>query len=478
MLKAVAQQKALNAMGRTALAVETVVMKRGAFLAEFEAFLVQRFMQHHLQDRMQAASIEMLKSGLTLGELLALTDFAMNYGARPLERLSLHHWSCVQVTLLIFCVWRVVRVDGRLEVREEVTKEMTQENHIFVSPDGKHSNQFVQHCMDQLVDMYEALAGVVSAVKLTSDNCGGQYKQREHFGYLLRLRDGRELLVTHTWSCPNHGKGQADAEAGSSKGALERAAQRHVDLSTAPKCYEYLAKTRTVVPKILAECVLDYERRQQLLEKREAEKQQAEGGKRGPGDGQQPQEQQPKRTPILTRADCSVESPNAELVGFWERLLAAAKSLPGHAVAELRDAFNTVRRGDGGDGKVSLRLPLRAGGDGGPHGEGDRQDPGHQVRLRRGRARGGQGRALHLDHQAGLRLPGVRGAGRAPLRAAGRPGEQGDGRVGARGGDGAGRPRAVHGGGRRQARALHAGLGTARGQEDGCETDEHLKKIK
>lgn len=184
---------------------------------------------------------------------------------------------------------------------------VVQENHILLSDDLIHDSAYVLMCLRNLLQHYKKMlpANGLLALRGGSDNCGVQFKQREHWGNTVHgLCKEEGVLVTWDYSAPNHGKGASDAEGANSKGAVAGAiAARTHYFNNAAGVYNFLVTRKGKVPAALA----------QLME--------------GHGyDGREVKE----------------HNPNPMMADFWSGVTALGPEM----AAQIRAAYSRVEQGE------------------------------------------------------------------------------------------------------------------------------------
>ena len=157
------------------------------------------------------------------GMLYSIMDFAMNYSHNHLTETQSESFAKNQTTLLPVVVWFLAPTgrDGKMEVQ--------QHSRVYLSEDRRHSNNFVQKVLDDLLThfkgvMEKAAAGVeecaMRRLSLWSDGCGGQFKNKWQMAKLVDLLgDTRFNLVgtEHHFFASCHGKGPCDGLGGWTK---------------------------------------------------------------------------------------------------------------------------------------------------------------------------------------------------------------------------------------------------------------------
>ena len=140
-------------------------------------------------------------------QIMILMDFGMNYSHVHRDEDQGEFWMHVQTTVLPMVVYRVV--EGVVWA----------ESWVFLSDDRSHDNDFVRHCVKQLVGELVGEQGVsVKKISFWSDGCAAQFKLAKQMAFIsqksLDLPDGTiiDLDMNHYFFCSCHGKGPSDAE--------------------------------------------------------------------------------------------------------------------------------------------------------------------------------------------------------------------------------------------------------------------------
>ena len=158
-----------------------------------------------------------------MGDLLGLldltADFAHGVPLREKHEPQQAFWHQQYATLFV--------VTGRRHSIDGSIKHLT---FLFFSDDHSQDNDFVQHCLEQVMEWLQQARGYGSGahelkcVRLWSDRCAEQFMQRRMFGFVSRAHhigegetrklDGLPKPIPRfvmTTTCENHGKGEADA---------------------------------------------------------------------------------------------------------------------------------------------------------------------------------------------------------------------------------------------------------------------------
>jgi hypothetical protein len=115
----------------------------------------------------------------------------------------------------------------------------------FVSPDRKHSHQFVRHCNDILIKKWKAKNPQLKAVHIWSDGCKGQFKQKKQWHWLTEAAEAQGIRITHNFFQSCHGKGPADGEGAVYKSGLRQAELFGEYMQTSLEAHDWLVKNRT-----------------------------------------------------------------------------------------------------------------------------------------------------------------------------------------------------------------------------------------
>jgi len=143
--------------------------------------------RHWLIYRRQHRSYQRMweEETMVLGMLYIIIDFAMNYSHDHLTETLSEFFAKYQTTLLPVVVWFLAPTvsDGRVEVQRH--------SRVYISEDRRHSNNFVQKVLDDLLAHFKGIMGKEAAgvgecmmecmmrrLCVWSDGCGGQFKNK------------------------------------------------------------------------------------------------------------------------------------------------------------------------------------------------------------------------------------------------------------------------------------------------------------
>jgi len=158
------------------------------------------------------------------GTLYTIMDFAMNYSHDDYrEETQAEFFAKNQTSLLPAVVWFLAPTgrDGKMK--------MQQHSRVYLSADRRHSNNFVQKVLDNLLTHFKEVMGNAAAgveecamrqLCLWSDGCGGQFKNRWQMRKLLGLVNDKRFNLEGTenhFSASCHGKGPCDRLGGWTK---------------------------------------------------------------------------------------------------------------------------------------------------------------------------------------------------------------------------------------------------------------------
>jgi hypothetical protein len=110
---------------------------------------------------------------------------------------------------------------------DPVTRKVECEGWIFVSDDNSHSNNCVNHYLQQIHEHYQAFYTMndferIYSMTVWADNCTEQFKSRFQIGWAALYVNKSALEVIHLYFfCPQHGKGPPDGLGGNVKTALK-----------------------------------------------------------------------------------------------------------------------------------------------------------------------------------------------------------------------------------------------------------------
>ena len=192
------------------------------------------FGKHWFVYRVQHGSYQRMWKEETMvpGMLYIILDFAMNYSHEHLRETATEFFAKNQTTLLpaVVRILAPTGVDGKFELQ--------QHSRVYLSEDRRHSNNFVQKVMDDLLThfkgiMEEQAAGVEECMMqrlcVWSDGCGGQFKNKWQMNKLVKLvGDVRFGLVgcEHHFFASCHGQGPCDGLGGWTKTFLRNQEMR------------------------------------------------------------------------------------------------------------------------------------------------------------------------------------------------------------------------------------------------------------
>ena len=247
-----------------ALAVVHENLSKAEFVAEFFKYLEEKYLPHRFIVGNQARVLQEVIKHMPRNTLVIRADYGMNAENKPVDAIQDFHWSPLTTTLFSLVVYRRLPRPPRVaavEGEEEDDDVAVEERYTFVSPDGNHSNQFVQHCVLLLLQMYQLLCHKdvpLEHVIIVSDNCCSQLKQAEQFGFLTLLdyltRWGREenaprgMTGSHMYSGEGHGKASCDAEFAVIKTFLAALARDGKEACNAKAVWTELVKHKMRLP--------------------------------------------------------------------------------------------------------------------------------------------------------------------------------------------------------------------------------------
>jgi len=182
------------------------------------------FMHHHHRHMYIADTQFRVRTWTEMGELLGYVDltadFAHGISLREKFEPQQAFWHQQYATLFV--------VTGRMYDGE--TLKMRHVTFLFFSDDHTQDNDFVQWCMEWVLDYLQELPGYghgpakLKCVRLWSDRCCEQFMQRRMFGFISRThnigknqtrKDGHPKPIVKfglNTTCECHGKNEADAQ--------------------------------------------------------------------------------------------------------------------------------------------------------------------------------------------------------------------------------------------------------------------------
>ena len=119
---------------------------------------------------------------------------------------------------------------------------------IFISDNSSHSNNHVNHYLQQIHEHYYMQHGFSSISVLTvwADNCSEQFKSRYQLGWSVLYVNNTTLDVIHLFFfCLQHGKGPADGLGGNCKNAIKAKEKFRRHLPAAIDVYLWLQQNFT-----------------------------------------------------------------------------------------------------------------------------------------------------------------------------------------------------------------------------------------
>jgi hypothetical protein len=107
---------------------------------------------------------------------------------------------------------------------DPVTRKVECEGWIFVSDDNSHSNNCVNHYLQQIREHYQAFYTMndfelIYSMTVWADNCTEQFKSRFQIGWAALYVNKK--VINQYFFCPQHGKGPPDGLGGNVKTALK-----------------------------------------------------------------------------------------------------------------------------------------------------------------------------------------------------------------------------------------------------------------
>ena len=193
-------------------------------------FFEHAWIAHH-----QARKFDETVDGCPFDAIVILLDFSMNYAHDHNDSTQSEWWSGHQSTLLPIVVYS----------RTPDGKVVRTRSHIYISPDPKHSNAFVQHALNEIIDEYKLEftqeGRELKHVFVWSDGCAAQFKNKYQFFWLVDRKDN--LRVSHSFFMSCHGKGPSDSEGAVVKSALRNGEFLYGEyFATTVEAFEYLVK--------------------------------------------------------------------------------------------------------------------------------------------------------------------------------------------------------------------------------------------
>ena len=124
---------------------------------------------------------------------------------------------------------------------------------IFISDNTSHSNNQVNHYLQQIHEHYDAYYvqndfGHIGVLTVWADNCSEQFKSRYQLGWSVLYVNKTSLQIIHLFFfCPQHGKGPPDGLGGNCKNAIKAEEKFRRHLPAAIDVFLWLQQNFTAV---------------------------------------------------------------------------------------------------------------------------------------------------------------------------------------------------------------------------------------
>ena len=124
---------------------------------------------------------------------------------------------------------------------------------IFISDNTSHSNNQVNHYLQQIHEHYDAYYvqndfGHIGVLTVWADNCSEQFKSRYQPGWSVLYVNKTSLQIIHLFFfCPQHGKGPPDGLGGNCKNAIKAEEKFRRHLPSAIDVFLWLQQNFTAV---------------------------------------------------------------------------------------------------------------------------------------------------------------------------------------------------------------------------------------
>ena len=216
---------------------------RASFMAEFRVVSADFFEHDHVA-RWQAEDFELLIANLPKGQAIFLEDFSMDYSHVHQGETQGEHWTHWSSTLFPVVVY--YRDNDGLVWAHSYT---------YLSPDGKHDNDFVQHVNEHLVALVKAklqdeLDVKLELVHFVSDGCRGQFKLKKQWLWLTNLETTLGVVGRHRYFQSCHGKGPSDGLGATYKSNMSSAEAMGVYMAVTFDAFVWLVKKFTTPTRL------------------------------------------------------------------------------------------------------------------------------------------------------------------------------------------------------------------------------------
>ncbi len=187
--------------------------------------LLSQYKAHCFIKDEQSSWFKTSKNSIPLGQAVIQVDFAENYAAVSQDEVQSAHWSHQQVTIFTAVAW----MSNGLQ------------SFVVVSDDLQHDKVAVwvmlKAILKHIKENYQ-----ISTVKIFSDGCAAQFKNRYTMMNLIFMQDDFDITGEWAFFASSHGKGAVDAIGGTIKRNVWRAVKsRKVIVNTAEAFYKVSA---------------------------------------------------------------------------------------------------------------------------------------------------------------------------------------------------------------------------------------------
>jgi len=225
---------------RKRIVIKSVTTSRREFMRRLRQ-IVDMFWEHQYVAHSQHDAFDACIDNLPATQMIILEDFAMSYSHIHQEETQGEHWEHWSTTLFNTVVYAH---------RDNPTgggKSVWATAEPFVSPDRKHSNEFVKHCNNILIQRWKEKIPGLEAVHIWSDGCKGQFKQKAQWYWLTEAAKEHGITITHNFFQSCHGKGPADGEGAVYKRGMREAELFGVYMQDSKAAFNWLVKERSKV---------------------------------------------------------------------------------------------------------------------------------------------------------------------------------------------------------------------------------------
>ena len=148
--------------------------------------MARDFFEHREIAKWQARQFDKCIDNLPVNQLVVLIDYSMNYSHVHLNEAGGEHWSHVQTTVVPVVVYK-----------RDASGQVNAHSHIYMSADLNHSNNMVQHILNDTIKRDKESNPSINIAHIWSDGCAGQLKNKHQLHWLTCKVDG--VKVSHNF---------------------------------------------------------------------------------------------------------------------------------------------------------------------------------------------------------------------------------------------------------------------------------------